>query len=68
MRVNFSIREVDKLGLRERRQFYGAKPQKERRHVFSKIKREVGMKIAAKDTKKCVDEEEAERSQIVERN
>ena len=39
------IREVDRIGVRERRESCAARPREEGKHVVSKIKRAVSVKI-----------------------
>ena len=45
------IREVDRIGVRERRKSCAARPRKEGRHAVSKIRRAVSMKIAVEYSK-----------------
>lgn len=48
--VNSCVREVDRIGVRERRKSCAARPWEEGRHAVSKIRRAVGMKIAVEDS------------------
>ena len=47
------IREVDRIGVRERRQSCAARLQEEGRHAVSKIRRAVSMKITVEDSKRA---------------
>lgn len=51
--ANSCIREVDRIGMRDRRKFNGARPREEARHVISKIIRANGIKIAVEGSKRC---------------
>ena len=44
--VNSCIRELERIGVRERRKSCAAKPQEDRKHVVSKVNTAVSMKIA----------------------
>ena len=44
------IREVDRIGVRERRQSCAARPPEEGRHAVSKIRRAVSMKVTVEDS------------------
>ena len=46
------IREVDRIGVRERRQSCAARPREEGRHAFSKIRSTVRMEIIVEDSKR----------------
>ena len=46
------IREVDRIGVRERRQSCAARPPEEGRHAVSKIRRGVSMKIKVEDSER----------------
>ena len=46
------IREVDRIGVRERRQSCAARPREEGRHAVSKIRRAVSMKITIEDSER----------------
>ena len=48
--VNFCIREVDRIGIKGRS--CAARPREQERHVVSKIREAVSIKIAVKDSKR----------------
>ena len=51
--VNSCIRDLDRIGVRERGKSSAARPKKEGRHAVSKIRRAVSMKIAVENSERC---------------
>ena len=47
------IREVDRIGVRERRQSCAARPQEEGTHAVSKFRKAVSVGNAVKDSERC---------------
>ena len=47
--INSCIRKMDRIGMRRSRKSCAARPWKGRRHVVSKFRRAISMKIAVED-------------------